>query len=432
MKRLLAALLAAALAGSLAACGGEPAREPAPPVSSMELPANRKPRRPRQSRSPRPAPESAPGEAPPAGSVPAAEAVSTPPAAPAAALPDGFNFTIDPDNPEGYVIGGVRQIGETIYRYSDQVAVGGDWRTAGYLRELSPVLDDEIGERLSDIDVLTVDMEDDTRYAYTFYTEGLEVAKSLPAADAGEPVRYRVDPEAYAELLEAERARLSEGWWFSSWLEVIRKSRVEWMTVTSSDGRHTRTYQPGEGNFSDYDRAVTTLHISVVPGTVERVGLDRHFKDAATVEMKFSTGVTYYIERNLDTLLILSSDMDYALEYPLEEDAYGMQELEDAAAGKTPVLTAKPVVYLYPERPTDVSVRVDYRGSFSETIPAYRDGWEVTAHPAAPSWTGRTGGVTPTSSGRGTRRSTGTFPRDFAWLARTPNGSCAKSSPFWA
>lgn len=41
----------------------------------------------------------------------------------------------------------------------------------------------------------------------------------------------------------------------------------------------------------------------------------------------------------------------------------------------------KPVVYLYPEQPTDVTVTLDVRGALTSTYPTYKDGWRVTAHP---------------------------------------------------
>ena len=41
----------------------------------------------------------------------------------------------------------------------------------------------------------------------------------------------------------------------------------------------------------------------------------------------------------------------------------------------------KPVVYLYPEQTTDVSVRVFPSEGVSVSDPAYGDGWQVTAHP---------------------------------------------------
>jgi uncharacterized protein YraI len=43
---------------------------------------------------------------------------------------------------------------------------------------------------------------------------------------------------------------------------------------------------------------------------------------------------------------------------------------------------AKPVIYLYPEQPTQVSVAVTLpAGWFTQTIPDYGDGWNVTAYP---------------------------------------------------
>ncbi|MBO4770564.1 MAG: hypothetical protein J5563_07270 [Clostridia bacterium] len=41
----------------------------------------------------------------------------------------------------------------------------------------------------------------------------------------------------------------------------------------------------------------------------------------------------------------------------------------------------KPVIYLYPEKTTEVFVRLDFDGYLTETIPSYRDGWRVTAYP---------------------------------------------------
>jgi len=45
------------------------------------------------------------------------------------------------------------------------------------------------------------------------------------------------------------------------------------------------------------------------------------------------------------------------------------------------VTTAKPVIYLYPESTTDVTVSLDYNGELTCTYPAYHNGWTVTAQP---------------------------------------------------
>ena len=43
--------------------------------------------------------------------------------------------------------------------------------------------------------------------------------------------------------------------------------------------------------------------------------------------------------------------------------------------------SAKPVIYLYPEEETEVTVRLDYDGDLTCTYPAYEDSWTVTAAP---------------------------------------------------
>ena len=42
---------------------------------------------------------------------------------------------------------------------------------------------------------------------------------------------------------------------------------------------------------------------------------------------------------------------------------------------------AKPVIYLYPEAETEVTVRLDCDGELTCAYPAYEDGWTVTAQP---------------------------------------------------
>lgn len=44
---------------------------------------------------------------------------------------------------------------------------------------------------------------------------------------------------------------------------------------------------------------------------------------------------------------------------------------------------AKPVIYLYPEETTDVTVALDCAGRLTCTYPAYGEGWSVTANPEA-------------------------------------------------
>lgn len=54
-------------------------------------------------------------------------------------------------------------------------------------------------------------------------------------------------------------------------------------------------------------------------------------------------------------------------------------EVQNETEGIT--MPAKPVIYLYPETVTEVTVELDYAGELTCVYPAYEDGWRVTAYP---------------------------------------------------
>ena len=45
------------------------------------------------------------------------------------------------------------------------------------------------------------------------------------------------------------------------------------------------------------------------------------------------------------------------------------------------ILVKKPVIYLYPEIDTEISLKINYNGKLSFTYPKYNDGWNVIASP---------------------------------------------------
>ena len=55
--------------------------------------------------------------------------------------------------------------------------------------------------------------------------------------------------------------------------------------------------------------------------------------------------------------------------------------LSGCRENREPQASAKPVIYLYPETETAVSVTLDYNGKLTCTYPAYDGGWTVTAQP---------------------------------------------------
>ena len=55
--------------------------------------------------------------------------------------------------------------------------------------------------------------------------------------------------------------------------------------------------------------------------------------------------------------------------------------LAGCRAEPLPAEPEKPVLYLYPETETEVTVKLDFDGTITSAYPAYEDGWTVTARP---------------------------------------------------
>jgi len=72
---------------------------------------------------------------------------------------------------------------------------------------------------------------------------------------------------------------------------------------------------------------------------------------------------------------------------PLPDGGYAAKKV--FVSGLAPT-EAKPVLYLYPEEETAVTVRLDYDGALTCSYPAYDDGWSITASPDGTLFDGET------------------------------------------
>lgn len=95
-----------------------------------------------------------------------------------------------------------------------------------------------------------------------------------------------------------------------------------------------------------------------------------------TVEIK-NTDILdeYCVGDNIEVVygnMYQQSEWDYLIvDAKISQSSFQLQEDMDY----------KPVIYLYPEEKTDVSVKLDYNGELTVTYPEYGDGWNVTAMP---------------------------------------------------
>lgn len=102
----------------------------------------------------------------------------------------------------------------------------------------------------------------------------------------------------------------------------------------------------------------------------------------ATILIKFNTGTEYSVLITEKELFMVSNDMDYGLKYSLSGECSGYDEFTDFAyGGPANPMTGKPVIYLYPEKETEVTVNLDFNGKITYTYPAINNGWKVLAKP---------------------------------------------------
>ncbi len=113
-------------------------------------------------------------------------------------------------------------------------------------------------------------------------------------------------------------------------------------------------------NISVYTESVDITYIDSLPNEYSFYSNGMEFVDEGIWEIRIFSGVSPFAEfylRNKDTDQVI-------LAY---EELIAVPE--------------KPVIYIYPETETDVTVTLDYIGRLTHTYPKYDGGWRVTAHP---------------------------------------------------
>lgn len=129
---------------------------------------------------------------------------------------------------------------------------------------------------------------------------------------------------------------------------------------------------------------------------IENALLDKKFSPKTTTARAvlirgYASGI-YFRDKNLAAFWCSESLTAHGLTagktYTLAQVAKSITENAGKIAEETLLTelkqnpdTAKPVIYLYPEKTTEVSVKLSYPEDFSYTYPAYNNGWQVTAEP---------------------------------------------------
>ena len=260
-----------------------------------------------------------------------------------------------------------------------QAAPNGSW-TADLITRTAVEAED-IGQPVLSQYFFEIKQADDTKLTGKFFEKGIELTRSLPGEGYGDVVKLAIDPADCALIQERLQASRSNRNWdnaanpqkepvyFSSWVTMMRSSRIQETTFTNREGE-TRTYTGDELLWYMFEDMMVRV---TGPGTATDA---QSLPDADMAHVVFNNDLEYWIYVNDENTLVVASDAGGML-YPSDKPALAF---DDYALGELNPPTGKPVIYLYPTQPTDCTVTLDY-DAFTYTYPAYNGGWQVTAYP---------------------------------------------------
>lgn len=196
-------------------------------------------------------------------------------------------------------------------------------------------------------------------------------------------------PERCKALLKIAQDSNSKKQGYPQWLFYMNTARI-------TNGKYTDLTSSFETDDTEVLKRLGSLfnRITVKPGATKVLTEVPKTISDASLALTFDSGVVYDIYLTRDKLTVASSDMKNCLQYTLARTteidnisrsaellyyrATG-EELPERLKEINPD-TGKPVIYLYPQTPTDCTVTLDY-DDFVYTYPAYNGGWNVTAYP---------------------------------------------------
>lgn len=383
IRKLLAFILAGALLFQLAACAAkEPEIASEEAVSSESEPESSEEQsepEPEEKSEPEPSRADEPSEPEPAseGSGSADSETDDPEFAPVAYTGASTGTRLNPDD-------------ITLYAFRNGFMVNDYTEESGYEPKFASLINANTGtvepnpgldpNEQSEADFLVIGPNYE-KYIYSLKSGFLLVGDTA----------YRIGAGDYAGLKAIYEDSRNQCGTYPQWLVYMNPSRVTGarcltnlrneITAVSGDALGAlvgalRAYPVVSGDTSPVSGRTVT------PGnTAFQVWLD--FDGGTGREGDLYYTVTF--EGN--SLYVESSDLAYSCAYEVRSNGNSKRIKELVEYGPAPQEsainpeTAKPVIYLYPEKATDITVKLDFQGELGYTFPAYRDGWSVLARP---------------------------------------------------
>lgn len=238
------------------------------------------------------------------------------------------------------------------------------------------------------------------KIVYTLYDGGITIQMDSGGEATGGDMFYEITAEQQAALLELFQRPTSMGYvQIPQWLYWMKSSRIQGASMRGADGNlYTASDSSQLLSISNRLRSC-----AVLPGSYQKLdSLPTIPIDASTTFiLAFDSGVSYSLTLYDTFLYVESSDKNYICAYTMfSQDALDVlvTQLAEGSFGYTcteepefveepgppteePPLTGKPVIYLYPEKTQEISVKLAFNGTVDYTYPDYNNGWRVKATP---------------------------------------------------
>ncbi len=243
------------------------------------------------------------------------------------------------------------------------------------------VSDKELGAPMEPFDTVEFARTDGKKYTLKLYEGGFELSGS--AVKNKDKKVWLAEPYSWNQFIRiAADSYLTSSETIPSWLGLINRNNVTSASAESS--RYTVDRYP-----LDKESLVSLLKNTAVTGEVKTVKKSayRWPEEYINVYVNFYTGNYFTVVYSCSEVTVISADTDYALTYQLKYLDSEYQRLlyyfapQEVSTEEANPSTAKPVIYLYPEKTTDIAVNLDFDGVLTYTYPALGKGWKVTANP---------------------------------------------------
>ncbi|MBL8951171.1 MAG: hypothetical protein JNK82_10370 [Myxococcaceae bacterium] len=248
------------------------------------------------------------------------------------------------------------------------------------------VAEDEQYRDLSSKEALYI--SDGPKVAYRGPRGGDPKPLILLSVDGGSQmtVRFKKDPTPWTLTLQPDRSRLvcEAPGQPRQVFERMTKEKLEGLAkgIGLDGGVHTvRIIRPEDGSAS-YDPTVD-FDGKVSPGAKELkvTAFDARGRVRKTFKVDVpEDGKDFYFEASKATKTMWIGTNRYKIEASFDDGAVATTEVT-VSLHEYEGEEAKPVIYLYPPAPTEVTVKVEPPRGLTKSEPKYEGGWRVTAHP---------------------------------------------------